>query len=660
MTDSVREGTPLWHPPKSLQRHARLTDYMNWLAREYNRRFDNYNDMWEWSVSDLEGFWGSIWHFFDVQASKPYRRVLSNDAMPGAKWFEGAELNYAQHVFRGRDDSQTAIVFKSEVHSYQEISWGDLRRQVGAVAAALRKMGVRRGDRIVAYVPNIPEAVIAFLASASIGAIWSSCSPDFGIRSVIDRFRQIQPKVLLAVDGYRYGGKAYDRLEVVSELQKSLPSLKLTILVPYLHDAPVQRLHGPTISWSDLLSELAELQFEQVPFEHPLWVLYSSGTTGLPKAIVQGHGGILVEHLKVLSLHFDLGPDDRFFWYTTTGWMMWNFLVGGLLTGSTILLYDGSPTYPDPDVLWAFAEQSGMTCFGTSAAYITSCMKAGLRPGAIHDLRKLKSIGSTGSPLPAEGFQWVYQYVKPDVWLGSASGGTDVCTAFVGPNPLLPVYAGEIQCRCLGVSVEAFDEQGRSIVDQVGELVVTRPMPSMPLCFWNDPHQLRYRESYFSVYPGVWRHGDWIKVTRRGSVIIYGRSDSTLNRMGVRFGTSEIYRAVEQVPEVLDSLIVGIERPGGGYYMPLFVVLRDGVSLSEMLKERINEAIRRTLTPRHVPDDIIQAPAIPRTLNGKKLEVPVKKILMGTPVDRAVNVDSVSNPDSINFFVDFASHLKRT
>ncbi|MBC7106011.1 MAG: acetoacetate--CoA ligase, partial [Firmicutes bacterium] len=655
---AVAEGTLLWEPSEEFKAQANMTRYMAWLADRKGLRFTDYHDLWNWSVTDLEGFWASIWEFFNVRASRPYTRVLSERKMPGARWFEGAELNYAEHAFRNATPEHPALIFRSEGGLEAELSWEELRRRVSAVAAALRGMGVGRGDRVAAYVANIPEAVIAFLACAALGAVWSSCSPDFGSRSVIDRFRQIGPRVLFAVDGYRYGGRPFDRRPVVEELRRALPTLEHTVLIPYLFPEGAEGRPQGTVPWEELLAAKGDLTFEQVPFDHPLWVLYSSGTTGLPKAIVQGHGGILLEHLKALSLQFDLKPGDRFFWFTTTGWMMWNIVVGGLLVGATIMLYDGNPAYPDLGVMWRFAADTRMNFFGTSAGYLTSCMKAGLEPGKTCDLGALRAIGSTGSPLPPEAFGWVYEKVKGDLWLSSASGGTDVCTGFVGGCPLLPVHAGELQCRSLGVKAEAFDDEGRSLVDRVGELVITEPMPSMPLFFWNDPDNRRYLESYFDTYPGVWRHGDWIKITSRGSAVIYGRSDSTLNRMGVRMGSSEIYSAVEDLPEVQDSLVVGVELPGGGYFMPLFVVLREGVTLDEALKQKIREKIRTTLTPRHVPDEIFAVPEVPRTLNMKKLEVPVKKILMGVPVEKAVNVDSMSNPGAIAHYAELAARLR--
>lgn len=579
--------------------------------------------------------------------------------MPGAQWFPGAKLNYAEHVFRNATVDRPALLFRSERHPLVEVSWDELRYKVGAVAHALRKMGVQRGDRVVAYMPNMPETLIAFLAAASMGAIWSSCSPDFGTNSVIDRFKQIEPKVLFAVDGYQYGGKQFDRRPIVAELQQSLPSLEKTVLVPYLlPDAPLEESKlTNAVTWQDMLLEPAEIAFEQVPFDHPLWVLYSSGTTGLPKAIVQGQGGILLEHLKNLGLDMNLKPDDKFFWFTTTGWMMWNLLMGGLLIGSTVLMYDGSPAYPDMGALWKFAEDTGMTFFGTSAGYIASCMKAEIEPGKTYDLSHLRGLGSTGSPLPPEGFQWIYEHVKRDIWLASVSGGTDVCSAFVTGSILLPVNAGELQCRSLGAKVEAYNEQGQPLIDEVGELVITEPMPSMPIYFWNDPEGKRYQESYFEMFPGIWRHGDWITITSRGSAIIYGRSDSTINRQGIRMGSSEIYRVVEGIPEVMDSLIIGVELPGGRYYMPLFVVLREGVTLDDALKTKIKQKLRTTISPHHVPDEILAIPSVPRTLSGKKLEVPVKKLFMGVPVEKAASADAMSNPQAIDYFVEYANKV---
>lgn len=653
---AITEGTVLWEPAHELKEHSAMRAYMRWLQATHGLKFDDYAQLWDWSVTHIADFWASIWEFFDVKAARPPAQIVASQAMPGARWFVGAELNYAEQVFKHASTAHPAILFQSELQPLVALSWQELAHQVAAIAAALRGMGVTRGDRVVAYMPNIPEAVIAFLACASIGAIWSSCSPDFGSPSVIDRFKQIEPKVLFAVDGYQYGGKPFDRHMVVAELQHALPTLETTILIPYLNRNAVTEGLANALLWPDLLATNASLTFDQVPFDHPLWVLYSSGTTGLPKPIVQSQGGILLEHLKSLSLHLDIKPGDRFFWFTTTGWMMWNFLVGGLLLGATILLYDGSPAWPAMNALWEFAAKTGMTFFGTSAGYITSCMQAGLAPGRTYALSALRGVGSTGSPLSPEGFQWVYDQIRADLLLASISGGTDVCTAFVGGCPILPVHAGEIQCRCLGVKAEAFDEDGRAVIDQVGELVITAPMPSMPLFFWNDPDHRRYMESYFDMYPGIWRHGDWVKITTRGSVVIYGRSDSTINRLGVRMGTSEIYRAVSAIPEVGQSLVVDLDIDGKDY-MPLFVVLQEGVELDDELKARIRARIRSALSPRHVPDDIFAIPEVPRTLSGKILEVPVKKILKGIPVEQAANPDSMSNPHTLQYFVDLAARL---
>ena len=655
---TATRGTVLWTPPEDAVERATLTGYMAWLGERHGLAFDDYQELWRWSVTELEAFWASIWEFCEVQAAAPYEQVLADRSMPGARWFTGAQLNYAGHIFARARGDEPAVIARSEARDDVQLSWDELAEQVARAAAGLRELGVGPGDRVVAYMPNIPEAVVAFLACASLGAVWSSCSPDFGARSVIDRFSQIEPKVLFAVDGYRYGGRDFDRLDTVGDLQREMPSLERTVLLPYLRDSiEGERLSG-SVTWAELLDHPgAELSFHPVAFDHPLWVLYSSGTTGLPKAIVHGHGGILLEQLKKGFLHLDAGPQDRMFWFTTTGWMMWNFLVGTLLTGATIVLYDGSPGHPDMNVLWDLAQDTGMTCFGTSASYIASCMKAEIEPGRTHDLASLRSVGSTGSPLSPEGFAWVYEKAKPDAWLFSTSGGTDVCTAFVGGCPLLPVYLGELQCRALGAAVEAWDENGRPVTDQVGELVITQPMPSMPIYFWNDPQGERYRASYFEMFPGVWRHGDWIEITSRGTAVIYGRSDSTINRQGVRMGTSEIYRAVLAVPEVLDALVVDVPRDGGDSFMPLFVVLREGEELDEGIEAEIKRRIREDCSPRHVPNRIYPIAEVPRTLSGKVLEVPVKKILMGAPPEQAASRESLANPAALDYFVELAGRL---
>ncbi len=656
---SVREGTLLWEPSEEFKARSTIKRYMAWLKENKGLDFNSYNPLWEWSVTSIEEFWESMWEFFELKASKPYAKVLSERKMPGARWFLGAELNLAEHVFRMRSSNRPAIIFKNEVQSPVYISWDELYSKVASVAATLRNMGIKPGDRIVAYMPYIPETTIAFLASASIGAVWAICSPDFGSRSVVDRFKQIEPNVLFATDGYTYGGKPFDRLNVISDLQRSLPSLQKTVLVPYMDkDASGTGLDN-LLMWEDIIKEDGgDLVFEQVPFNHPLWVVYSSGTTGLPKAIVQGHGGILIEQFKFWGIHCDLKPDDTFFWYSTTGWIVYNIGMCGLLLGATCFVYDGNPGYPDMDLFWRFAEDFNIAFFGTGAPFLHACMRAGMEPGKIHNLSALSHIASSASPLSPDGFRWVYEKVKSDVLLGSTSGGTDICSGLLGACPLLPVRAGELQCPCLGVKVESFDENGNTVIDQVGELVVTEPMPSMPLFLWNDPDYSRYNDSYFDLYPGIWRHGDWIKIKPDLSSVIYGRSDSTLKRMGVRMGSSEIYSAVEELPEVIDSLIVGYDTPDGGYFMPMFVVLKEGISLDDTLKAKIKQKIHDTLSPRHVPDEIFAAPAIPRTLNFKKLEVPVKKILTGVPVNKAVNVDSMNNPESIAYFIEMYSKLR--
>jgi acetoacetyl-CoA synthetase len=658
-------GEKLWEPSAEAIERSQLTRYRRWLAAERGVEAEDYADLWKWSVDQLEDFWASIWDYFEVISSTPRPDVLLERTMPGARWFEGAELNYAEHIFRGKADDEVAVVYSSELRDLGELRWGELHDQVAATAEALRALGVIRGDRVVAYLPNGPEALIAFLACASLGAIWSSCSPDFGEASVVDRFAQIEPKVLFAVDGYRYGGKDFDRLETVAEIAAEIPSLERIVAVPYLSDSPElavleRREDAPEpITWQQLLDlgQGANLRFERVPFDHPLWVLYSSGTTGLPKAIVQGHGGILLEQLKKANLHLDAQDGDRIFWFTTTGWMMWNFLIGALLTPASIVLYDGSPGAPGMGVLWDLVERTGITCFGTSASYIAACMKDGIEPGQDRDLSRLRAIGSTGSPLSPEGFGWIYEHVGADTWLFSTSGGTDVCTAFVGGVPILPVYRGELQGRSLGAAVEAFDEDGNAVIDEVGELVITEPMPSMPVFFWGDDDGSRYRASYFEQYPGVWRHGDWIEITSRGTAVIYGRSDSTINRQGVRMGTSEIYRAVSGIDEVVDALVVDVPKPGTEGWMPLFVVLRDGVELSDELTAEIKRRIREQCSPRHVPNEVFQIAEVPRTLSGKALEVPVKRILMGEAPERAASRDSLANPAALDYFVELAGRI---
>jgi len=633
----------LWTPSRERVERATITRFQTWLSETRGIQFSSYEQLWRWSVDDLEGFWAALVEFCSVRFEQPPSTVLGRREMPGAQWFPGARLSYAEHVFRGKSDGDVALRHASELRPLDEWTWAQLRAQTARIADGLRSLGVGEGDRVVAYLPNIPETVAAFLACASLGAVWSSAAPEFGARSVIDRFAQIEPKAMLVIDGYRYGGKDFDRRPIVRQIADAIPSLQRVVTLGYLDGS----------GWEEgFLGSSTEVSFARVAFGHPLWVLYSSGTTGLPKPIVQSQGGILLEQLKMGFLHLDAQPGDRLFWFTTTGWMMWNFLIGVLLTDASIVLFDGNPGHPDLGALWELAAQAGITCFGTSAAYVASCMKAGIEPGSGRDLSALAAVGSTGSPLSPESFRWIYEQLGADTWLFSTSGGTDVCTAFVGGVPTLPVYLGELQGRALGAGVEAWDPSGHSLIDEVGELVITEPMPSMPIYFWGDADGVRYRESYFSMYPGIWRHGDWIKVTSRGTAIIYGRSDSTINRGGVRMGTAEIYRAVLAVPEVLDALVIDVPRPGTDGWMPLFVVLREGVSLNDELIGAIRRRIRQDCSPRHVPDEIRQISEVPRTLSGKVLEVPVKRILMGVAPEQAASRESLANPTALDYFVE--------
>lgn len=644
----------LWEPKAQFKTNSALNHYLQWLATNHNLHFDHYEALWQWSTEQLADFWESIWEYFSIQAHQPYQSVLEYQQMPEFSWFNGSTLNYAEHIFRMANSKYPAIIFQSEREPLQEISWQDLEADTARLQQYLRGCGVQKGDRVVAFIPNIPEATTAFLAANSLGAIWSSCSPDFGTSSVVDRFQQIKPKVLIAVDGYAYGGKSYDKTRIVEEIAQQLPSLEKIILIPYLNKK--SKINSPveTVAWQNALNNSARrLSCVPVSFEHPIWILYSSGTTGQPKAITHSHGGILLEHLKYHAFHNDTHTGERYFWFSTTGWMMWNFVQGALLRGATIVLYDGSPGYPSLDVLWELAEKAKIHHFGTSAPYLIACMKHNIKPAKNYDLGALRSISSTGAPLPPEAFDYVYKSIKEDLWLCSMSGGTDVCTAFVGGNPLLPVYEGEIQSRALGCSLFAFDEAGKPLTDEVGEMVITKPMPSMPIYFWNDPEKRRYFNSYFAMFEGVWRHGDWVKITPRGSLIIYGRSDATLNRQGIRIGTAEIYRSLDQIPDIVDSLIVNLELSGGRHYMPLFIVLPEGKELNEVLVQKIRQQLRDDYSPRHVPDDIIRVPAIPYTISGKKMEAPVKKILMGIPLSQAANKDAMKNPSAMKFFKNF-------
>jgi acetoacetyl-CoA synthetase len=656
----------LWAPPADVRRRSRLGHYLGWLEEHRGLTFADYNALWEWSVTDLDAFWTSIWEYFDVgppvvPASTPAPApALAERAMPGARWFPTATVNYAAHMLReaGGDDD-IAVLARSQTREPVDLTAGELRRQVARARAGLIRLGVSRGDRVVAYLPNIPETLVAFLATASLGAIWASCAPEFGTRSVLDRFTQIDPKVLLAIDGYRYGPKPIDRTAEVAAIRAGLPGLAATVAVPYLDPhGGAARLPG-AVPWSEFVAEDAALDFDAVPFDHPLYILYSSGTTGLPKPIVHGHGGVLVEHLKQLAFSMDIGRGDRFFWFSTTGWMMWNLLISGLATGSALVLFDGDLASPDLMTLWRLAEETQTTYFGVSAPFLLACRKAGLEPAKEYDLSRVRGIGSTGAPLPPEGFRWVYEAVTTDALLNSASGGTDVCSAFVGACPMLPVVEGRISGRALGAKVEAFDPDGRPVVGEQGELVITEPMPSMPVGFWGDTDGSRYRSAYFDDFPGVWRHGDWIVIDDDGSCVISGRSDSTLNRGGVRLGTAEFYSVVESFDEVADSLVVHLEdQTDAGIGMGellLFVVPAGGAECGDELKRRIAGELRRSLSPRHVPDGIFAVSGIPRTLSGKKLEVPVKRILTGTPTDVAASRGALANPDSLEAFERLAA-----
>jgi acetoacetyl-CoA synthetase len=655
---AVREGELLWTPTAAQVEDTNLARFAKWFARERGLQFDSYEATWKWSVSKIEDFWQTMWDYFGIQSSARHTRVLGKRTMPGAEWFPGARLNYAQHILRNERAGADALLFMSETTPLTGVSWESFAGQVRILATRLRQLGVQPGDRVVAYMPNIPQTMVAMLATTAIGAIWVCCSPDFGSRGVIDRIQQLSPKLLFCVDGYHYGGKAFDRKGELAEIIGELKGLEQVVHLPYLnpedHDGPCRA----ALEWNDLLEHRTitweEFEFEQVPFEYPLWILFSSGTTGLPKAIVQSHGGILLEQLKLQHFHMDYRAGERAFFFTTTGWMMWNFLASMPLSGVCPVLYDGNPAYPTPDVLWKVVQDSRASFFGASPAYVDVMAKAGIVPRERFDLSHLRAIMPAGSPVSPECTAWFYRNVKQDVWIATGSGGTDCCTGFVGGVPTQPVYAGEIQGRSLGVAAYAFNEKGESVIDQVGELVLTEPMPSMPVYFWNDKDGIRYRESYFDIYPGVWRHGDFFRVNRRGGCFVLGRSDATLNRQGVRIGTAEIYRALAHLEEIEDTLVVNLDLPGGKFFMPLFVKLIDGLRLDAELERKICEQLRREYTPRHVPDRIIQAPGIPMTLTRKKMEVPVRKILLGTPLEQAANRNAMANPDSLDFFVNYA------
>jgi acetoacetyl-CoA synthetase len=646
----------LWTPSPDARSSTRLGRFLTFCEERSGRAFDDYDALWEWSVSDgLEDCWAAIWDYFEIWATEPYDQVLDRPVMPGARWFAGARLNYAHHVLRWADEraDDVAIVGRSQTRDRVELTWHELAEQVARARCGLRSLGVGEGDRVAAYLPNVPETIVAFLAACSLGATWTSCAPEFGVQAVLDRFAQVEPTVLLAVDQYRYGRRTVSRVDELATIRAGLPTLVATVVLPY----PESSTHGDgVIAWAELLADTEPLEVVPVDAAHPLYVLYSSGTTGLPKPIVHGHAGVLVEHLKVIGLHGDMGPDDRLFWFTTTGWMMWNYVVSGLLVGARLVLYDGDPNAQGPTTLWELAADERVTWFGGGAPFFTACMRAGIAPGEQFDLSDIRAIGSTGAPLPADAFRWIYESVSPDALLSPISGGTDVCSAFVGGSPMTPVWEGEIPTRYLGAAVEAFDEAGNPVVGAQGELVLTRPMPSMPSGFWGDDDGSRYREAYFDVYPGVWRHGDWVVVTERGSCVISGRSDATLNRGGVRVGTAEIYRVAESIDGVTDSLVVHLEAAGGDDpgTLVLFVVLTEGAELDDVMRERIRSALRTGLSPRHVPDELHRVGAIPTTLSGKKLELPVKKILLGGDPDVVASRGALKDPAALDTIVDIA------
>jgi len=647
------EGGVLWTPPPDVRRQTEIGRYLAWLERERGLAFRDYDELQRWSVDDLAGFWSSIWEFFEVKAHAPYRAVLASDTMPGATWFPGARLNFAEHLVGGEDDAErVAVVSRSQTRDPIDLTFAELREQVARARAGLLRLGVGPGDRVVAYMPNIPETLVAFAATASIGAVWASCAPELGPRSVVDRLVQLEPAVLLTVGGYGFRDRAVDRCAEVATIRTALPTLRHVVHVPYgEHAVP------DAVSWGELLAEPGPLAFDAVAFDHPLFVLFSSGTTGRPKAIVHGHGGILLELSKAHAFSWDLKPGGRLLWFSTTSWMMWNALVAALLVRSSIVMLDGDPTWPDIGWQWRVAEETRPTFMGVSPAFLMACRKAGLEPGREYDLGSIRVFGTAGAPLAAEGYRYVYDQLGPDVLLINGSGGTDVCSGIVGGSPLLPVYEGEISGRLLGVAADAFDLDGRPVVGELGELVITKPMPSMPVELWGDADGSLYHSSYFGMYPGIWRQGDWIRFSERGSSVVTGRSDATLNRGGVRLGTGEFYGVIEELPEITDSLVVHLEDDeGGAGELVLFVVLADSIALDDELRNNIAGALRSQLSPRHVPDTIIAVPAIPRTLTGKKLEAPVKRLLRGEPAESVASRDSLLDPTALDLFASFAGN----
>jgi len=654
----VREGELLWKPTPAQAGQTNMAKFTTWLAEQRGKRFADYASLWQWSVTDIEGFWQAMWDYFSVQSSASSDRVLAHSAMPGAHWFPGARLNYAQHVLRHERPGATALYYLTETTPLTAVGWEFFATQVRILATQLRNFGIRPGDRIAAYMPNIPQTMIAMLATTAVGAIWCCCSPDFGSRGAMDRIQQLSPKLLFCVDGYRYGGKPFDRRSEVAQLIATLPELEKIIFLPYL-DPQNATLHSKTFElWDSVMNHPAisarDFQFEQVSFDHPLWVLFSSGTTGLPKALVHGHGGILLEQLKLQTFHMDFHPGERGFFFTTSGWMMWNMLASFPISDTCPVLYDGHPAYPSAGVLWKVAQDCQASFFGASPSYVDLMKKSGMVPREKFDLSHLRAVMPAGSAVSPECTAWFYNNVKKDLWVATGSGGTDCCTGFIGGVPTLPVYAGEIQARSLGVAIESFNEQGRPVIDEVGEMVIIQPLPSMPLYFWNDPGGARYRESYFEHFPGVWRHGDFLRINQRGGCFVHGRSDATLNRHGIRIGTAEIYRALATLPEIDYALVVSLDLPGAKFFMPLFVKLNPGYKLDAALEEKICTQLKLAYSPRHVPDRILQTPEIPVTLTGKKLEVAVRKILLGVAADQAANRNAMANPHALEFFTCYA------
>lgn len=651
MSAQESKSAPLWEPGPAAD-DSRIARFQGFLAVSRGLTFPDYDALWRWSVDELEVFWAAVWEHFELDQVSGYDAVLDGDGMPGARWFPGAELNFATYLL-GQGSAEDAVIVDADERGVHKVwSRAELRRQVTALAASLRGLGVRRGDRVVGYLPNVGETVVAFLATTSLGAVWSSVGQDYAPAAVVDRFAQLEPTVLVAANGYRFNGRVHDKTADVAEVRAALTTLTATVML--VRDGiPAPDHDGTWLDWTDLTTADAEWAPVTVPFDHPLWVLFSSGTTGLPKGLVHGHGGVLVETLKQMALHWDLEPDDRVFWYTSPSWVMWNLQMSTLALGGSVVCYDGSPTYPDPSVLWRLVADAGVTFFGTSPGHLQASEKAGVRPAADFDLGALRAMGSTGSPLPPASHRWAREHVG-DLPLWSMSGGTDVAGAFVGGASTVPIWPGELSARCLGVALEAWDDQGRPVVDTVGEMVIRRPMPSMPVSLWNDLGDARLSETYFSTFPGVWRQGDWITVTSRGSVVIHGRSDSTLNRNGVRMGSADIYAAVETVPQIVEALVIGAEQPDGTYWMPLFVVLRDGVTLDEELVEQVRDRIRTMASPRHVPDEIIAVPGIPHTRTGKKLELPVKRLLQGATPDEVAKPGALDRPELLHTFAQLA------